>query len=92
MAILKLYKKPAFTAAKTAELLQKLQKRNQNVIGLETELCFYVEVASDGKLSEAERRVLKWVLQDPFVPGGVSETENFKPTGTDPLIEVSFSK
>lgn len=86
MAILKLYKKPAFTTAKTNEVLQKLQQKNQNVVGLKTELCYYVELS--GSLKASEKEILKWVLQNSFAPEFLGEREYLKPTSGDVLIEV----
>lgn len=88
MAILKLYKKPAFTATKTNEVLQKLQQKNANVVGLETELCFYVEL--EGGLKGDEREVLRWVLQNSFEPELLGEREFLKvaPPSGDVIIEV----
>lgn len=86
MAIIKFYKKPAFTTAKTNEILQKLQKQNPNVDTLETELCYYVEL--NGSLSVDEKNVLKWILQNSFTPELLSEREYLKPTSNSILIEV----
>lgn len=88
MAIFKLYRKPAFTAAKTKEILQKLQKKNGNVEGLQTELCYYVEL-SGGELGERDQKVLKWVLQNPFEPENLTENENLKEKPGSVLIEVN---
>lgn len=87
MAILKLYKKPAFTATKTAEILQKLQQQNSNVVDLATELCYYVELRCD--LKGSEREILKWILQSPFASECLAENAHLKPTSSELLIEVS---
>lgn len=92
MAIIKLYKKPAFTAAKSGEVLQKLQKTNENVVSLETELCYYVELCAGAKLNEEEKKVLKWVLQNPFAPSDLSEREHLRQTSGDVLIEVKTKR
>lgn len=93
MTIFKFYKKPAFTAAKSSEVLQKLQKTNDAVISLETELCYYVELCDGEKLGDDERKVLKWVLQNPFASKDLTETENLKvKTSGDVLIEVKRIK
>lgn len=68
--------------------MQKLQKNNENVIGLETELCFYIELCAGAKLNEGEIKVLKWLLQNPFAPSDLSEREHLKQTSGDVLIEV----
>lgn len=88
MAILKLYKKPAFTAAKTNEVLQKLQQNNSNVIGLETELCYYIEL--NGNLKDSEKNTLVWILQNSFTPELLGEKEHLKPLSNDLLIEVRY--
>lgn len=88
MAIVKLYKRPAFTTAKTKEVLQKLQQQNPHVVGLETELCYYVELQG-AALKGGEKEILRWVLQDSFAPELLGEREFLKvATAGDVLIEV----
>lgn len=86
-SILKLYRKPAFTEAKTKETLSKLQKANESVQNIDSELCYYVEISGE-KLSESDKNVLKWILQSPLIPQGLTEKSNLKETSGVVLIEV----
>lgn len=86
-SIHRFYKKPAFTPAKTSELLTKLQKIDENIVDLKTEICFYVEVTSE-QLTVSEKKILKWVLQSPLEPENVTEEPALVTATGTLLIEV----
>lgn len=85
-SIIRFYRKPAFTEAKTKEILNKLVQKNENVSNLQTELCYYIEV--DKKLTEKEKNILKWVLRNPFYPADLTEETSLKSTSDATIIEV----
>lgn len=64
MRILRFYKTPGLRAGQLKSKLQKVLEIETSVTDLETELCYYVEIAEP--LEEEEIRVLKWILSPPF--------------------------
>lgn len=85
--ILKLFRKPAFTAAKTKEILNKLLQNYPDIIDLKTELCYYVEV-TESKVSESEKKILKWLLQTPLNPENLTEQTSLQENTSSIIIEV----
>lgn len=60
MTILRFYKTPGIKVGQLKNKLQKVLQIETSVIGLETELCYYVE--TEGPLRENEMQILKWIL------------------------------
>lgn len=75
--ITKFYRRPALTASKTTEIVEKLQKICEDVESIATELCYYIET-SDGDLKPDEITALKWLLQDPLKPDLLTATSQLK--------------
>ncbi|XP_018331646.2 phosphoribosylformylglycinamidine synthase [Agrilus planipennis] len=86
-SILKFYRTPAFTVAKTEEVLDKLISKNALIHSVQTELCYYVEI-SGSKFTEIEKGKLIWVLQDIFNPENLTEESQLKVKEDDLFIEV----
>ncbi|XP_060531462.1 phosphoribosylformylglycinamidine synthase [Cylas formicarius] len=83
--IIRLYKRPGFTNAKKVEIIEKLQEKCDLIVGLETELCYHVEVGAP--LSKEEEKKLMWVLYDPLHPEKLSH-QGLKISDNQVLIEV----
>ncbi|XP_066258232.1 phosphoribosylformylglycinamidine synthase [Euwallacea similis] len=86
-SIIRFYKTPGGTSARTKETLLQLQKISSDVEDLATELCYHVEVIKPS-LTPLELKTLKWILQDSLSPASLSQTEHLKPTPNEILIEV----
>ncbi|KAK9744912.1 Formylglycinamide ribonucleotide amidotransferase N-terminal [Popillia japonica] len=86
-SIIRLYRTPAFTPAKSAEILSKLQKQNAKVQNLQTEICYHVELSRD-QLSPKDLSKLKWILRSPFHPENLSEKPQLSSHSNSTLIEV----
>ncbi|GJQ65318.1 ade2 [Trypoxylus dichotomus] len=86
-SIIRLYRNPAYTPAKTEEILLNLQKKNAKVQHLQTEICYHVEIAN-GQLTSENLNKLKWVLRSPFHPENLTEGPQLVPSSNDALIEV----
>ncbi|CAH1958627.1 unnamed protein product [Acanthoscelides obtectus] len=85
-SILRLYRNPGCTDAKKCEILSKLQAACTSIVDLETEVCFHVE--STSPLSQEQKKILKWVLQDPLYPKNVFENIKLQPSEDQLLVEV----
>ncbi|CAH0560242.1 unnamed protein product [Brassicogethes aeneus] len=86
-SILRLYRAPGCTEAKKNEILNKLKGECPEIKSLETEECFHVEVTKS--LSNEEKNILKWVLQNPHQPQSLNSANFLKKTAaTQLLIEV----
>ncbi|EFA02192.2 phosphoribosylformylglycinamidine synthase [Tribolium castaneum] len=85
-SISRFYQKPGCTTAKKAELLLKLQQKNEKLADLETELCYHVETTAP--LSPNDKTLIKWLLRDPFQPGNLSETTHLSEGGSSVIVEV----
>ncbi|KAJ8922735.1 hypothetical protein NQ315_007770 [Exocentrus adspersus] len=84
--IVRLYRAPGCTTAKKFQILNDLQQKSQHLLDLKTEVCFHVEVIKP--LSQKEKDILKWVLQDPHHPERVTEKASLQQSKGSVLIEV----
>ncbi|KAF2896068.1 hypothetical protein ILUMI_10112 [Ignelater luminosus] len=84
-SITRLYRTPGYTTAKTEEILNKLKQQDASVHSLETELCYNLETTS---INENDKKILKWILQDPFKPKNLTETTQLKESLGSIVLEV----
>lgn len=82
-----MFRKPAYTVAKTKEILNKLLLNHPDIVDLKTELCYYIEV-TESKVSENEKKILKWLLQTPLNPENLTEQTSLQKSATNIIIEV----
>lgn len=66
------YQYPGLSVGIVASKVKLLKQVSQLVSGLRTELCYNIEVR--GALTEADRRVLLWILGNPFQPDGLTSS------------------
>ncbi|RZC42112.1 phosphoribosylformylglycinamidine synthase-like [Asbolus verrucosus] len=86
-SIARFYLKPGCTEAKKGEVLNKLRQKATSLQKIETELCYHVETAAP--LSDQDRTLLKWVLQDPFHPEDLREESHLvEESAATAVIEV----
>ncbi len=79
MDVLHLYRSAALAVAAQRALLATVRDLvTERVAGLETELCFNVDLARS--LAPAEREVLRWLLAETFAPSGFAEQSFLDPT------------
>lgn len=78
-SIVRFYKHPAFTTAKTQQLLTSLRAKNPKVLDVNTELCYHVEI-STGKLTAQQIELLEWTLRSPHRPLNLSSSSHLKST------------
>lgn len=83
--ILRLYRLPAFTPAKTSEILTGLRKKNAKVKDLHTEICYHVEYVGI-ELTSRQYEVLKWVLRSPFEPEAIKEHSHLSGDSKDVVV------
>lgn len=83
------YRGPAFTTARTQDILAKLNQVHPHVHNLKTELCFHVEFAraTSKQVSERENSVLEWLLGCPLKPGALQRSSGLIPSTGKLLIE-----
>ncbi len=80
MPLLRFYRRPGLTPASVATLRQTSRQRLSQPIEIAgTELCFYIQCASD--LSPIELSHLRWLLGETFDPDGLSDTPFASSTG-----------
>lgn len=84
-SITRLYRTPGYTTAKTEEILNKLKQQDASVHSVETELCYNLETAG---ITENDKKILKWILQDPFKPKNLTETTQLKDSLGSIVLEV----
>lgn len=85
-SIYRLYRTPGCTNAKKKEIFNKLKQKCEELEKIETEICFHIEINSP--ISNDQKEILKWVLQDPLHPEDLYEKEQLKGAKTNILIEV----
>lgn len=71
MSILHLYRIPGLPRGSQATKLQELQELTPFISGLETEICYNVEVS--GTISEEVKSKLNWLFSSPFFPNDISQ-------------------
>lgn len=86
-SIRRLFRTPGYTENKTQEILLKLQEKHNDVINLETELCYHIET-SGKKISENDLKMVRWVLQDPFHASNLTDNTQLKVVPTSAIVEV----
>lgn len=86
-SIQRLFRTPAYTGAKSEEILLKLKKIRKDINSLKTELCCHIETTGE-PISYHNLKILKWVLQSPFEPQNLTEKTQLQPLKNDLLIEV----
>ncbi|XP_078050163.1 phosphoribosylformylglycinamidine synthase [Augochlora pura] len=64
MGIIKFYKSPGLRSGHLRNQYNSLVLLSQSIIGLDTELCYYIETKES--LSDEELKLLKWILIPPF--------------------------
>lgn len=64
MSIIKFYKVPGLKSGQLKNKFNNVAQISNSIIGLETELCYYIEI--NEPLSEEEIKLLKWILISPF--------------------------
>ncbi|KAB0796519.1 hypothetical protein PPYR_10580 [Photinus pyralis] len=84
-SIVRLYRTPGYTNAKSEEILLKLKQKNAHVHALDTELCYNIETTG---LTDSDKKILKWVLQDPFKPRNLTERSQLSLISGSIIIEV----
>lgn len=84
--IYRLYRTPGSTIAKKNEIFNKLKQKCEELEKLETEICFHIEINSP--ITNNQKEMLKWVLQDPLHPQNLYEHEQLNKGKTKILIEV----
>ena len=86
MTLLHLYRTPGLSEAGRSALLRMARQRvSPDVLGIDTEYCFNIELADE--LTAAEFRTLTWLLSETFEPklcGG----DSFLDPGAGALLEV----
>lgn len=85
-SIYRLYRTPGCTNAKKDEIFTKLKQKCELLDGIETEVCFYIEITT--QLNNIQKEMLKWVLQDPLHPQNLLEQGQLKRGKATVLIEV----
>lgn len=85
-SIYRLYRTPGCTNAKKTEIFNKLLQKCEILDKLETEVCFHIEI--NESLTDNQKEILKWVLQDPLHPQKLFDKEQLKQGKLDILIEV----
>lgn len=85
-SIYRLYRIPGCTPAKKREIFNKLKQKCESLQTVQTEVCFHIEINSP--LTDSQKEILKWLLQDPLSPQNLFEKEQLKRLKTDILIEV----
>lgn len=84
--VYRLYRTPGFTKAKKIEIFNKLKQKCELLEKLDTEICFHVEITSP--ITERQKEILKWVLQDALNPQNLFERSQLKEAKLSILIEV----
>ncbi|XP_076642903.1 phosphoribosylformylglycinamidine synthase isoform X1 [Halictus rubicundus] len=64
MGIIKFYKSPGLKSGQLKNKFSSLHQISNSIVGVETELCYYVETKES--LSDEESKLLKWILIPPF--------------------------
>jgi phosphoribosylformylglycinamidine synthase len=73
MSLLRLYRRPGLTQASVSALRQASRHRLSRPVDIiDTEVCFYIQSASD--LSETDQERLRWLLGETFDPDGLGGT------------------
>ncbi|XP_022908995.2 phosphoribosylformylglycinamidine synthase [Onthophagus taurus] len=85
-SITRLYRTPAFTAAKTKEILENLKSKNPKIIAIETELCYHIETTNN--LTPDQLKTMKWLLKCPFEPNLLTEETILSSKPNQILIEA----
>lgn len=83
--ILRLYRTPGCTEAKTNEIFNKLSTVTPNLKQIDTEECFHVELTKP--LTEQEENILKWVLRNPHNPNSLVSQQVLTENENQILIE-----
>jgi len=72
MGLIHLYRKPALSDGKKRELLSTLRERESvEIVDIETEYCFNIEIAEP--LTDEEYETLRWLLSETFEPENLSD-------------------
>ncbi len=69
--LIHMYRTPALSAYKKNVLLKSIHERNQDILDIETEFCFNIDVSEP--LTEKELVILRWLLSETFEPGNFSD-------------------
>lgn len=75
MGIIRFYKVPGLKSGQFKNKFNDLKHISNLIIGLETELCYYVEIKES--LNEEEIKVLKWILSSPIEPNNLKSHSVF---------------
>nr|XP_003704098.1 PREDICTED: phosphoribosylformylglycinamidine synthase [Megachile rotundata] len=75
MAIIRFYKIPGLKSGQLKNKFNDLTHISNLITGLETELCYYVEIKES--LSNEELKVLKWILTPPLEPDNLKNNSIF---------------
>jgi phosphoribosylformylglycinamidine synthase len=72
MNLIHFYRKPALSEGKRRELLSALRREiTQEIVNLETEYCFNIEITE--LLTSSELKILQWLLSETFEPENFSD-------------------
>jgi phosphoribosylformylglycinamidine synthase len=83
--IIRLFRTPAASEDRLAARLEALRRAAPELVSLEAELCFYVQVEA-ADLAEAERKKLRWLLADPEAPDLLTEASVLPPEAGDSIV------
>ncbi|KAK9837421.1 hypothetical protein WJX81_001177 [Elliptochloris bilobata] len=86
--VVQLYRSPGLSASAAAALLRKAQaKVSEDIVGIDSELCF--NVALRQPLAEDEAATLAWLLRETYEPERLTAASRFdNAAGGDTVIEV----
>lgn len=86
LPLLHLFRTPALSGYKKDVLLRELKILIPEVIDIQTEFCFNIEVSD--YLDEEEHKILKWLLSETFQPENFSDKSFLVPSERCLIIEV----
>lgn len=86
MAIIRMYRKPGLSPGASAVKLKQLKQISPELVGIKTEICFNVEIATS--LNQNQIQKLQWILSSPFHLENLSPQPHLCTAPNSFLVEI----